>query len=364
MPASNWGFDVAQDAKSTQVEEALAAVQDPVVGEDIVSAGWVRDVCVKDGDVDFELALPGALYGPEAELVEAAEAAVRAVDGITGVRIRRALDVLGNGPTGNAVAIASGKGGVGKSTVSTNLAVALARAGARVGLVDCDIYGPSVPMLMGADERPKTTEAGKTDPPVLHGVRVMSMGLLVAPDDAMVWRGPMLHKAVVRFLEDVDWGELDYLLLDLPPGTGDIQMTLSQKADIVGALHVTTPQGVALEDVIRGKAMFDRVSVDSLGIVENMSGFVCSKCDKIHEIFGAGGGRRIAESLDIPFMGAVPLEPAVRAGGDEGTPVVLRDSESPAARAFEAVAGALATDVAKRRHQALRQAAAREKAGV
>lgn len=346
------------------VEAALSEVQDPIVGENILAAGWIRDISVLDGAAEFSVAFPAALYGPAEELVDAAEAGVAGIPGVASVRVHRTLDILGEGSMGNAIAVASGKGGVGKSTVSTNLAVSLARAGARVGLVDCDIYGPSVPLLVGLTERPQTTEEGKIVPPEAYGVRIMSMGLLSEPGAPMIWRGPMLHKATIRFLEQTAWGELDYLVFDLPPGTGDIQMTLSQKVDMVGVVHVTTPQAVALEDVIRGKTMFDQVSVDSLGIVENMSGFVCPGCDKIHEIFGAGGGRRIAESMGLPFMGAVPLEEAVRAGGDKGMPVVLREPSVPAARALDSVAEQLATEIARRRHAARRLEEARAEAGV
>ncbi|MFT7695330.1 MAG: ATP-binding protein involved in chromosome partitioning [Candidatus Latescibacterota bacterium] len=222
----------------------------------------------------------------------------------------------------NAVAIASAKGGVGKSTLSVNLAVSLAAQGAAVGLLDADIYGPSVPLMMGVSQEPVVTEGERLLPVKAHGLSLMSIGFIAGRDAPVVWRGPLLAQALQQFLQQVEWGELDYLLIDLPPGTGDIPLTLSQSIALSGALVVTTPQNVALEDVERGISMFEKVEVDVLGVVENMSFYICSQCDKQHEIFGRGGGQAAAERLGLPFLGGVPLIGAIRSGGDEGKPAV------------------------------------------
>jgi len=222
----------------------------------------------------------------------------------------------------NAVAVASAKGGVGKSTLSVNLAMSLAASGASVGLLDADIYGPSVPLMMGVSQEPVLTEGERLLPVKAHGLSLMSIGFIAGQDAPVVWRGPLLAQALQQFLQQVEWGELDYLLIDLPPGTGDIPLSLSQSIALSGALVVTTPQSVALEDVERGIAMFEKVEVDVLGVVENMSYYLCPQCDKQHEIFGRGGGRAAAERLGISFLGEVPLIGAIRSGGDEGKPAV------------------------------------------
>ncbi len=221
----------------------------------------------------------------------------------------------------HTVAIASAKGGVGKSTVSINLAVSLAAQGARVGLLDADIYGPSIPLMMGIRQQPTTGPEGTMRPVHKAGVALMSIGFIAGEDAPVVWRGPLLARALQQFLHQVEWGPLDYLFIDLPPGTGDVPLTLSQAVALSGALIVTTPQSVALEDVERGIAMFSKVEVDILGIVENMSYYLCSQCDQRHEIFGCGGGREAAERLGLPFLGALPLSPAIRQSGDEGRAV-------------------------------------------
>ena len=249
----------------------------------------------------------------------------------------------------DVVAVASGKGGVGKSTVSANLALALARSGARIGLMDADIYGPSLPLMMGAAGEPELTSDDRLKPIVSHDVPIMSMGFLTGEDTPVVWRGPLLAQAVQQFLVQVDWGELDYLIIDLPPGTGDIPLTLSQVIALSGALIVTTPQTVALEDVERSAAMFEKVDVDLLGVVENMSYYVCPHCQERHEIFGSGGARAVADRLDLPVLGEIPLDMGIRQGGDEGRPVALTgDTDS----------GRLFDDIATRFRQALADAAA------
>lgn len=241
----------------------------------------------------------------------------------------------------HVIAISSGKGGVGKSTVAVNLAVALSLNGAKVGLLDADIYGPNIPMMMGVEKTPEQQE-GKITPAESHGIKLISMGFFVPEETAVVWRGPMVHTAIQQLFRDVLWGELDYLLIDLPPGTGDAQLTLTQLVPLAGAVTVTTPQEVALHDVRKGIMMFQKVNVPLLGIVENMSFFVCGHCGERTEIFSHGGGERAAEKLGIPFLGRVPIDPAIRAGGDTGNPIVIAKPDSPQAKAFREIADKLA----------------------
>jgi ATP-binding protein involved in chromosome partitioning len=242
------------------------------------------------------------------------------------------------------IAVSSGKGGVGKSTVAVNLAVALAQSGANVGLLDADIYGPNIPMMMGV-KKPPEQQDGRIKPAESHGVKLISMGFFVPEETAVVWRGPMVHTAIQQFFRDVVWGALDYLLVDLPPGTGDAQLTISQLVPLCGAVTVTTPQEVALHDVRKGLMMFQKVNVPLLGIIENMSYFVCGHCGERTEIFAHGGGERAAASLGVPFLGRVPIDPAIRAGGDAGTPIVVADPKSPQAGAFRDIAAALAARI-------------------
>jgi ATP-binding protein involved in chromosome partitioning len=242
----------------------------------------------------------------------------------------------------NAVAIASAKGGVGKSTLSVNIAASLAAQGARVGLLDADIYGPSVPLMTGVSQEPVLSEGERLLPVKAHGLSLMSIGFIAGQDAPVVWRGPLLAQALQQFLHQVEWGELDYLFIDLPPGTGDIPLTLSQSIALSGALIVTTPQNVALEDVERGIAMFEKVEVDVLGVVENMSYYLCPSCDKRHEIFGRGGGRAAAERLEIPFLGEVPLLGAIRVGGDEGKPALV---DSDAGHFFSDISAGLVAEL-------------------
>ena len=237
----------------------------------------------------------------------------------------------------HVIAISSGKGGVGKSTVAVNLAMALHVSGSRVGLMDADVYGPNVPMMIGAHKAPEQKD-GKIIPADAHGVKVVSMGYFVPEETAVVWRGPMIHTAIQQFFRDVLWGELDYLLIDLPPGTGDAQLTISQLIPLAGAVTVTTPQEVALHDVRKGMMMFQKVNVPLLGIIENMSYFVCGHCSERTEIFSHGGGERAAEKLGVPFLGRIPIDPVIRSGGDEGIPIVIGDPSSPLAAAFKEIA--------------------------
>jgi ATP-binding protein involved in chromosome partitioning len=251
----------------------------------------------------------------------------------------------------NIILVGAGKGGVGKSTVAINLAVSLARLGAKVGILDADIYGPSVPILTGLTEKPTSTDGKRLDPLVAHGLKVMSIGFLIDPDQALVWRGPMVTGALIQLLRDVNWGELDYLVLDLPPGTGDIPLTLAQNVRAAGVVLVSTPQDVALADVIRAKLMFDKVSIPVLGLVENMSSFVCPHCRAETPIFAHGGARSAAEKMGIRFLGEVPIDLAIREGGDKGVPIVAGAPGSPQSEAFltvaRNVAGAVSTQILK-----------------
>lgn len=244
----------------------------------------------------------------------------------------------------HVIAISSGKGGVGKTTVAVNLAVALRLSGATVGLLDADVYGPNIPMMMGVPKPPEQQD-GKIKPAESHGVKLISMGFFVPEETAVVWRGPMIHTAIQQFLRDVLWGELEYLLIDLPPGTGDAQLTLTQLVPICGAVTVTTPQEVALHDVRKGMMMFQKVNVPLLGIIENMSFFVCGHCGERTEIFSHGGGERAAEKLGVPFLGRIPIDPAIRAGGDSGMPIVVANPASPQAAAFREIAAKLVAQI-------------------
>lgn len=242
------------------------------------------------------------------------------------------------------IAISSGKGGVGKSTVAANIAVAMAQSGAAVGLIDADIYGPNIPMMLGIRKPPEQKD-GKLLPAESHGVKLISMGFFVPEETAIVWRGPMVHTAIQQFFRDVIWGELDYLLIDLPPGTGDAQLSISQLVTLAGVITVTTPQEVALHDVRKGMTMFQKVNVPLLGIIENMSYFVCGHCGERTDIFSHGGGERAAEKLGVPFLGHIPIDPAIRAGGDEGLPIVVADPDSPQAKAFKDIAAKIAQEL-------------------
>jgi ATP-binding protein involved in chromosome partitioning len=340
--------------KRDEVLKALGGVQDPDLHRDLVSLGMIEDLAVADGRVAFTLVLTTAACPMKAEIEADCQSAVRALPWVREVaiattsRVRKPKDPTADRRAlpgvAHVVAIGSGKGGVGKSTVSANLAVALARSGARVGLLDGDIYGPNLPRMLGQRRQPSQRN-GKILPVDAWGVRFMSMGLLVDQGEAVVWRGPMLHGAMKTFLHDVDWGELDYLLVDLPPGTGDVQLSLIQQTYVGGAVIVTTPSAVALEDAVKAVSMFNKLQVPVLGVIENMSAFVCTGCGQSHAIFRSADPRARFDEMSIPYLGSIPIHPDVRAGGDEGRPVVSTMPESPFARALSAVAGELARRV-------------------
>ena len=348
-----------------QIIAAIAHVREPEIGRSLADLKMIQNVEITGRDValTIELASPLAPYKPRLEdELRAGLATIPAIGEITinwVTRVRASgvgrADAQPLKGVKNTIAVASGKGGVGKSTVAANLAVALARAGATVGLLDADVYGPSMPLMMGQTGKPGFRD-NKIVPIEAHGVRVMSIGFLMGPEKALIWRGPLVAQLINQFLNDVAWGELDYLVLDLPPGTGDVQLTLVQRIPISGAVIVTTPQEVALADAVKGLRMFQEVKTTVLGIVENMAGFVCPCCGTTTEIFGAGGGKRTAEEFGVPLLGQIPIEPAVREGGDNGVPVIIGHPDSVTARAFhhlaERVAARLAVDAAEKPRKA------------
>jgi ATP-binding protein involved in chromosome partitioning len=336
------------------VLEALKAVKYPGYSRDIVSFGLVKAIAANNGAVSVRLELTSPNPDVAAQLKSACESAVRALAGVQHaiVEVRQPQVSPGPQPAGvfpqrnrlpgieRIVAVASGKGGVGKSTCSVNLACALARLGLDVGLLDCDIYGPSIPLMMGVHQRPLVSDEEKLVPPMNHGVKLMSMGFLLDGDQPVIWRGPMIQKTVQQFVTQVDWGHLDVLLVDLPPGTGDAQLSLCQTVPLDGGVIVTTPQEASLGVVRKGIAMFEKVNVPILGIVENMSYFTAPDGSRV-DIFGHGGGRAEAERRAFAFLGEVPIFVEIREGGDRGVPAVVSAPEGPAGRAFSAVAEAV-----------------------
>lgn len=353
-----------------QVLDALSNVMDPDLGKDIVTLNMVEELFIDGMDVHFTVNLTTPACPMKEQIQRAAEnAIIHLVDPEAVPHVTMTANVRGsegrtsesNRPTDpatpedplsqvkNIIAVASGKGGVGKSTIAVNLAVALAKTGANVGLVDTDIHGPSIPTMFATNERPNINTQRKLIPIEKYGVKLLSMGFLVDPDQAVVWRGPMVSAAVKQFLTDSEWGQLDYLVLDMPPGTGDIQLTIVQSVPLTGAVIVSTPQDVALDDARKGVAMFKKVKVPVLGIVENMAYFTPPDApDKKYHIFGKDGARNLATRLGVPFLGEVPLEQVVREGGDEGLPAVLKDPDSPAGRALTGIAGEVARQVSIR----------------
>jgi ATP-binding protein involved in chromosome partitioning len=337
------------------VKQALQSVKYPGYSRDVVSFGLVKKIAVGSGAVSIELQLTSAAPEAAQQIKADCERAVKGLPGVTSVYVQ--VKQPEGSPTAGAtvdpwaqqqkasgirrvVAVASGKGGVGKSTCSVNLACSLARLGAAVGLLDCDIYGPSIPLMMGIHERPMVSEREKLVPPANHGVKLMSMGFLLEGDAPVIWRGPMIMKTIQQFINAVEWGQLDYLLVDLPPGTGDAQLSLCQTVPLDGGIIITTPQEASLGVVRKGIGMFEKVNVPILGIVENMSYFTTPAGERI-EIFGHGGGKAEADRRKIPFLGEVPLYIEIREGGDKGLPVVVADPTKPPAQAFIRIAESL-----------------------
>ena len=336
------------------VMEALRSVRDPDLQRDIVSLNFVKDLSLQDGSVSFTIELTTPACPVRDELKSASEKAIReAIAGVREVNVTLTSRVTRHENTQkeailpgvkNTIAVASGKGGVGKSTIAVNLAVALAKEGAAVGLVDADVYGPSIPLMMGITGRP-VVHKQRLQPMENWGVKVMSIGFLVDPMQAVIWRGPMASGAVKQFMSDVDWGDLDYLVFDLPPGTGDIQLTLVQTIPLTGAVIVTTPQDISLADARKGFAMFAKVNVPILGIIENMSYFVCPHCGQRENIFDTGGGRKAAGELGVPFLGEIPIYTNIRIAGDTGKPIVADTTATAQAAIISKIARAMAAQI-------------------
>ncbi len=336
-----------------QVINALSTVIEPELHRDLVTLKMIRDVSVQDDAVNFTIVLTTPACPLRGQMDAEATAAVKKIPGVKTVHIKWDANVPSDARISGqlqmdvraTIAVASGKGGVGKSTVAVNLAVALAQAGARVGLLDADIYGPNVPIMLGLEHQKPLAQNDKIIPLKAYGLKLMSMGFLVSPEQAMIWRGPMLHSAIRQFLTDVEWGALDYLVIDLPPGTGDAQLTLAQTLPLTGAVIVATPQDVALSDVVRGVNMFKRLEVPVLGVVENMSYFVCPHCGERTEIFDHGGAKRMADKMGAAFLGEIPLDPKIRLGGDTGLPVSVTEPDSALGQAFKHLAQQVAAKV-------------------
>jgi ATP-binding protein involved in chromosome partitioning len=337
-----------------QVLDALRAVNDPDLHRNIVELDFVKNLQINAGAVKFDVQLTTPACPVKEDLKAQALEAVNAIPGVTSVDVNMTAQVTKTNTAKrtellkdvrHVIAVASGKGGVGKSTATANLAVALAQTGARVGVLDADIYGPSMSMMFKVKEAPVLDEKQKLHPVVVNGIKIVSMAMFADDEKPVIWRGPMVSQMIQNFVHNVVWGELDYLLIDMPPGTGDVQLTLTQSAPLSGGVIVTTPQDVSVLDAKKGLKMFQKVSVPVLGIIENMSYFICDNCDKKHYIFRQGGGHRIAQSLGLPFLGEIPIEPDVAVGGDQGLPIVEKNPASNSAKAYREIAGALASEL-------------------
>ena len=341
----------------TALLDALKAVTDPNTGQDFVSTKQLKNLRIEDGDVTFDIELGYPAKSQIAPLRKSLIAAARGVPGVQNVSANLATKITAHSvqrgvqllpKVKNIVAVASGKGGVGKSTTAVNLALALAAEGAAVGILDADIYGPSQPMMMGIEGRPESADGKTMEPLENFGVQVMSIGFLVDPSDPMIWRGPMATQALEQLLRQTNWGDLDYLIVDMPPGTGDIQLTLSQRVPLTGAVIVTTPQDIALLDAKKGLKMFEKVGVPILGIVENMAVHVCSNCGHAEHIFGAGGGERMAKEYGVDYLGGLPLTMSIREQADSGRPTVVSDPDGEIAAIYRSVARQMAVKIAQR----------------
>src|SRR5947209_11157874 len=342
-------YDILEDmqVEQTSVLDALKVVRDPDLSRDIVSLGFIKDLRVDGGRVAFTIELTTPACPVKDLMRDQARAAVMRVPGVTSVdvqmsaRVREAVGSDGARQSlpgvKNVIAVGAGKGGVGKTTVAVNLAIALAKCGSKVGIIDGDIYGPNVPIMLGMKAQ-LTTDGQKIVPAEKYGLQVISMGFLTSDEAPIIWRGPMLHGAVQQFFREVRWVDLDYLVIDLPPGTGDIALSLSQTVPVAGAIVVTTPQQVSLADTRRAVAMYKKLNIPPLGLVENMSHFVCPDCGHEADIFGRGGGEQLAAEVNVPFLGRIPIYQPIREGGDTGVPLMVSEPDSPAAQAFMAVA--------------------------
>ena len=338
----------------TAVLDALRAVTDPDLGRDIVGLGFVKGLAIDEGSVSFTIELTTPACPVKDEMRDQAHAVVSALGGVSSVAVEMTASVrsavaprAGRAPipgVRNVIAIGAGKGGVGKTTVAVNFAVALARYGGRVGLIDGDVYGPNIPIMLGLKAQLESS-GKKIVPAEKYGIRCVSMGFLTTDDAPIIWRGPMLHGVVRQFFQDVLWNELDYLVIDMPPGTGDVALSLSQTVPVSGSIVVTTPQTVALADSRRAVAMYKKLEIPTLGVIENMSHFACPNCNHESDIFGKGGGERMAAELGVPFLGQIPLYEPIRVGSDTGTPIVISEPDSPAARAFFHIAERSAAQV-------------------
>lgn len=358
-------FTKKENIQVADVLDALRVVEDPDLHRDVVSLGMIKDVRIKGSDLSFTFELTTPACPLKGKLENDARNAIRSKFGdALDVTINMTSRVASHVNTmkdailpnvKNTIAVASGKGGVGKSTVAVNLAVALAKDGAKVGLIDADIYGPSIPLMMGVTTKPPVRQDNGRMimlPIEKYGVKLMSIGFLVDPDQAVIWRGPMASGAMKQFLSDVAWGELDYMIFDLPPGTGDIQLTLVQTIPLTGAVIVTTPQDISLADARKGFRMFERVEVPVLGIIENMSYYLCSHCGNRDEIFDYGGGKKAAVELGAPFLGEIPISTRLRQGGDDGKPIVILDENSEQAKTIQGIARNLAAQISIRNSNA------------
>jgi ATP-binding protein involved in chromosome partitioning len=343
------------------VLNALRVVVDPDLRKDIVSLGFVKDVSIEADRVGFTIELTTPACPVKDQLRDQAAAAVRALPGVTAVDVRMTANVRsasmpesGRTPlpgVKNVIAVGAGKGGVGKTTVAVNLALALAKCGGRVGILDGDIYGPNVPIMMGLRAQ-LTTDGQRIVPAEKYGVQVVSIGFLTSDDAPVIWRGPMLHGAIQQFFREVAWKDLDYLIVDMPPGTGDVALSLSQTVPVVGAIVVTTPQQVSLADSRRAVRMYQKLNIPTLGMVENMSYYACPNCHHESDIFGHGGGEQLASNMEVPFLGRLPIYQPIREGSDIGVPLVVSEPESVAARAFVTVAERTAAQVSISAHKA------------
>jgi ATP-binding protein involved in chromosome partitioning len=334
---------MATTLTEASVLAALKAVKDPDLHKDIVSLGFIKNLQITGGRVSFAIQLTTPACPVKDQMKAQAEAVVRELGGVERVDVEMTASVRAVGSPDasrvpvagvkNVIAVGAGKGGVGKSTVSVNLALALARHGSRVGVLDGDIYGPNIPIMLGAQAQ-LIADGDKIVPAEKHGVQIVSMGFLTQDDAPVIWRGPMLHSASQQFFRDVKWDNLDYLIVDLPPGTGDVALSISQSVPVAGAIVVTTPQTVSVADTRRAIRMYQKLNVPTLGIVENMSYFACPGCGRESDLFGRGGGERLATEMEVPFLGSVPLYEPIRVGGDKGVPIVIGEPDSEPARAF------------------------------